>query len=30
MIYARAEFRLGVSLIEVGRDTEKQLLDVLA
>lgn len=29
-IYARTEFRLGVTLIEVGRDAEKHLLDVLA
>lgn len=29
-IYARTELRLGVTLIEVGRDTEKHLLDVLA
>ena len=30
VIYGRSEFRIGVALIEVGRDTEKQLLDVLA
>jgi hypothetical protein len=29
-IYARTELRLGVTLIEVGRDAEKRLLDVLA
>jgi hypothetical protein len=30
VIYGRSAFRMGVALIEVGRDTEKALLDVLA
>ena len=30
VIYGRSAFRMGVALIEVGRDTEKTLLDVLA
>ncbi|MEO6026922.1 MAG: hypothetical protein ABIR79_08680 [Candidatus Binatia bacterium] len=30
VIYGRSEFRIGVSLIAVGRDTEKSLLDILA
>ena len=30
VIYGRSEFRIGVALIAVGRDTEKQLLDVIA
>lgn len=30
VIYGRSAFRMGVTLIEVGRDTEKALLDVLA
>jgi hypothetical protein len=28
--YGRTAARIGVALIEVGRDTEKALLDVLA
>jgi len=30
VIYARSDFQIGVKLIEVGRDTEQSLLDVLA
>jgi len=30
VIYGRTAIEIGVKLIEVGRDTEKQLLDVLA
>ncbi len=30
VIYGRSSFAIGVKLIEVGRDTEKALLDVLA
>lgn len=30
VIYGRSEFRIGLALIAVGRDTEKQLLDVIA
>jgi len=30
VVYGRTEFEIGVKLIEVGRDTEKTLLDVVA
>ena len=30
VIYGRSAFQIGVSLIAVGRDTEKALLDILA
>jgi hypothetical protein len=30
VIYGRSEFRMGVKLIEVGRDTEQALIDLLA
>lgn len=30
VIYARAHFGMGVALLEVGRDVERQLLDIVA
>jgi hypothetical protein len=30
VLYGRTSFEIGITLIEVGRDTEKSLLDVVA